>query len=134
MRSFFQKATPAPAGATRRRSADVLRFDAFAGAEDEGNAPDAGESDYCVDDTADDGILTAEEPGNGVELKETDAAPVEGADNGKNQSNTIHQHKRSILSWPEAEIRRSGRRGARPFVNSLGEKEAKYVRIGEKKM
>ena len=129
LRSFFSKKRP-----PRARRRNRLRFDAFAGAEDEGNAPDAGESDYCVDDTADDGILTAEEPGNGVELKETDAAPVEGADNGKNQSNTIHQHKRSILSWPEAEIRRSGRRGARPFDNSLGEKEAKYVRIGEKKM
>ena len=58
-------------------------FDIFSGAEDQRDTPDARESHYRIDDSAHDRILTAEEPRDHVELKQSDATPVERADDRK---------------------------------------------------
>ena len=62
-----------------------------ASAEQEGDTPKTRKGDDRVDDPADDGILTAEDPGNQVELKDTDQTPVDTTDDGKYQCQSI-QH------------------------------------------
>ena len=53
--------------------------------EQEGNTPDTGQRDHRVDDAADDGVLTAEEPWDYVKLEKPDGAPVDCSDDDKNQ-------------------------------------------------
>ena len=64
-----------------------LKF--FSCTEEERDAPNACKSDNGVDDTADEGILTAAEPRNYVELEKTDATPVECSDDGEDESDSI---------------------------------------------
>jgi hypothetical protein len=51
--------------------------------EKEGDAPNARKGNKRIYDSAENRTLTAENPGNKVELKKTDAAPVESADDNK---------------------------------------------------
>ena len=51
--------------------------------EKEGDAPDARKGNKRVNDSAENRSLTAENPGNKVELKKTDAAPVECTDDNE---------------------------------------------------
>ena len=54
-------------------------------AEQKSQTPQTGKTNYCVDDPADDGILSTEDPGNKVKFEKTYKAPVDRANNGKNQ-------------------------------------------------
>ena len=47
----------------------VLVFDGFPGAKQKGYAPQTGQRDHCVDNTADQGVLTAKNPRNQIKLK-----------------------------------------------------------------
>ena len=58
-----------------------LLRNAFSRTEKKRNTPNTCESDNCVDDSAENGILSAEDPGHNVELEKSDASPVERADN-----------------------------------------------------
>ena len=64
-----------------------------AGAEEERNAPESRKGNERIDDTCPKAVVAAEEPGNRVELEEPDAAPVERADDGQNESNTVDDHR-----------------------------------------
>lgn len=59
-------------------------------AEQKGNVPDACNANQRIDNAADDGSLTAKEPGYQVKLEKTHKAPVEGADDRKYQCQRIH--------------------------------------------
>ena len=60
-------------------------------AEQQRNAPDARQRHQCVEDPADNCALPAENPGDDIELKQPDAAPVQRAQDDQDQSNAI-QH------------------------------------------
>ena len=57
--------------------------------EKERDAPHARQGDDGIDDAADQRILTTADPGDDIKLEEAYAAPVESADNGENERNTI---------------------------------------------
>ena len=61
----------------------------LASAKQQRNAPNACKSYNGVDDAAEQRGLSAADPGNEVELKQSDAAPVESAYDGQNQRNAI---------------------------------------------
>ena len=61
----------------------------FAGAEEERDAPDAGERNDGINDAAEDRGLAAAQPCHKVKLEQADAAPVQRADDGEDQRNTI---------------------------------------------
>lgn len=67
----------------------MLGFDDFPFAEQEGYAPDTGDRNQCIEDPADGGTLSAEGPGNDIEAEKADTAPIEGADNYKNQCQSV---------------------------------------------
>lgn len=56
----------------------------FVFAEQERQAPDSRESNNCVDNTADNRALTAENPSHNIKLKKTDRAPVDCTDYNEN--------------------------------------------------
>ena len=56
----------------------------------EGYTPDTRKCDNGVNYTAQKCRLTAEEPGNYIELEKSDAAPVKTADNAQRQANSVH--------------------------------------------
>lgn len=58
-------------------------------AEQKRNAPDSSQSNYDIDDPADNAGLSAADKADQIKLKNTDAAPVKAADNQKRQSNFI---------------------------------------------
>ena len=72
-------------GANRSSFLSFVVDAAAAFAEQERCAPQARQSHQGIDDTADDGVLTAEEPGYKVKLENADEAPVGTADNGQDQ-------------------------------------------------
>lgn len=71
---------------------------AFARAEEQGDAPDAGKGYECVDDTSDNGTLTAADPRNDIKFEQTDTSPVERTDNYKYERNSVKQHNKILLS------------------------------------
>ena len=60
--------------------------------EQERDAPDSGEGDERVDYTRYHRALTAAYPRDDVEAEQTDASPVERADNGEHEGDLIHNH------------------------------------------
>ena len=60
--------------------------------EQKGDTPEACYKYETIDDTAENCALTAEEPSHQVKAEKTHAAPVDAADNGQHQGNTIHEH------------------------------------------
>ncbi len=73
----------------------------IAGAEEQGDAPHARQSDHGIDDTGDHGGGSAAHPRNEIKLEQTDAAPVQGADDGNDQRNAIQDHHVRNLSFPK---------------------------------
>ena len=57
-----------------------------------------------VSGEADGSGLSAEEPGDKIEAEQADAAPVDPADDGQDQSDTVHDHKALLLSYDIALI------------------------------
>ena len=76
----------------------VQRFESFAGAEEERNTPDTCQSNNGVDNPAAKRSLTAQQPRHKVESEQSDASPVQGADDGDDQSDSVHNHCQ-ILLW-----------------------------------
>jgi hypothetical protein len=60
-------------------------------AEQEGNAPQSGKTDDSVNNTTENCVLTAKDPGNQIELENTDQTPVNTADDRQDQRQNI-QH------------------------------------------
>jgi len=69
----------------------MVRF-RFSRAEEKGNAPDARKCDEGVDNACNQGILTAADPRDEVELEKSDAAPVECADDNEYQGESVKYH------------------------------------------
>ena len=59
-------------------------------AEQQGNAPRTCQRNDCVDDAAEQAVLTAEKPCDQIKLEQTHQTPVQGTHDGKNQCNSIH--------------------------------------------
>ena len=68
---------------------------ALAGAEDQRDTPNACQGNDGVDDTAEQRGLSAADPSYNVKLEQTDATPVQSAQDGKNQRNAIHNHSKT---------------------------------------
>lgn len=66
-------------------------------AEEQGDAPETGQTHKCVDNAGEDGKLAAEEEGHGVKSEQADAAPVERANDGNQDCNFI-KHTRNLHS------------------------------------
>ena len=69
----------------------------FASAKQQRNAPNAGKSYNGVDDAGEERGLSTADPCNDVKLKQSDAAPVERANDGQNQRNAIQYHHDRLL-------------------------------------
>ena len=81
-----------------RLALDRLRF-----AEEHRDAPHAGKPHERVDHAADRAHLPAAEKGNDVKAEDTDAAPVERADDGERQGDLVHEHgipSLIVFDWP----------------------------------
>ena len=76
----------------------------IAGAEEERDAPCTRQSDHGIDDTGGHGRGPAAHPRNQIELEQTDATPVERADDGNDQRNAIHDHHMRNLSFPKGTV------------------------------
>ena len=70
---------------------------------DEREAPKTCKSNEGKDDPCDEIRSAVKYRGNDVEIKKTDASPVQGADDGENKSYPIDDHKFLLLffSWRE---------------------------------
>jgi len=62
------------------------------GTEEQRNAPNAGKSDNGIDNSADQSVLSSTDPSDNVKLEQTDATPVQRADNGQGQRDSVHNH------------------------------------------
>ena len=60
--------------------------------EQERDAPESGDADQCVDDSAEGRHLSAAQEGHNIEAENSDAAPVQGADNRQDEGNLIDDH------------------------------------------
>lgn len=60
-----------------------VTFDLFSASEKKRDAPNAGKSNDCVNDSCPERALTAEDPSDKVELEKPDATPVECSDDGE---------------------------------------------------
>ena len=75
-----------------KASPKKLLFDlveGFARTEEQRDAPDARQTHRGIDDTREQGRRSTADPCNDIELEQTDAAPVERADDTDDQRNTI---------------------------------------------
>ena len=75
-----------------RISALSDRVKAFSCTEDERNTPYTRKGNYRINNSADDSHRTAADPGNDVEIENSDASTVESADNSKNKSYSVYYH------------------------------------------
>ena len=102
------------AGAVRAAGSAFAAAAAFA--EQQADAPEAGEADEGVEDAGDNGGLAAENPGDEVEFENADQAPIQGADDGKDQCDGIHSLCNLQFFYDAPSISNSGgiirRRGA----------------------
>ena len=80
------------------RSSVLYRLKAFPCTEDKRDAPDSRKSYHCINNTADECVLTAAYPCNYIKLKKTYASPVKCADYSEYQRYSIHYHVLSSLS------------------------------------
>ena len=52
------------------------RAEFFSGAEEKGDTPDTGKSDYRVDDSADESVHTAAQPSDNIKTEKANTTPV----------------------------------------------------------
>lgn len=71
-------------------------LDGFSGTEQKGNAPKTCQRDNRVDDAADEGILSAEDPRYEVKLEQAYAAPVHSTDDDQQQCDSIQKHSEML--------------------------------------
>lgn len=60
--------------------------------EEKGNAPDSRKCDDRIDDAAEKRVLSAEDPGDKIELEKADAAPVQCADDRQNERKSVEHN------------------------------------------
>lgn len=77
---------------------------ALAGAEDQRDTPNACQRNDGVDDTAEQRGLPAADPSHNVKLEQTDATPVQSAEDGQNQRNAIHNHSKTLTPFQAVSI------------------------------
>jgi hypothetical protein len=70
---------------------------AVSGTEDQRDAPNARQTNHRVDDAAEQRGRSAADPRYQVKLEKPDASPVQRADNGQNERNSIHDHSFFLL-------------------------------------
>jgi len=75
-----------------KRSALSYRVKALSFAEDQSYTPNSRKSNYCIDNSADNGHRSAADPSNDVKIEYAYATPVESADNSENKSYSIYYH------------------------------------------
>ena len=63
----------------------------FIATKEKGNTPNARERNDCINNAAENCILSAEKPCNKIKLENANQTPVQAADDGKNQCNRIHR-------------------------------------------
>ena len=66
--------------------------------EEQGDTPYCRKRDDGIYDAAEDRILSAKKPCDDIKPKKTDTAPVETADNGKNECNSVEHNEKTFLS------------------------------------
>ena len=71
--------------------ADALLCVSFA--EEQRNAPNARECNDRINDTAEERLLAAEDPGDKVKLEKTDASPVERTDDRQNERKSVEHNE-----------------------------------------
>ena len=71
--------------------------EAFSGAENERDTPNACECNDGLDHAADQRTLTAKEPCYDVKLKQSNATPIQRTDDGEDQGDSIHNHNLDLL-------------------------------------
>ena len=92
------------------------------------DAPNACQGDYGVNDTADKGALPTADPSDDIKLEKADAAPVERADNGKDQRNTIQNHDCDHIPFFGSCLKRRALLAAKHSVkDSMRESRVKYA-------
>ena len=111
---------------------DLLK--SFASAKQQRNAPNTCKTYNSVDNAGEQRGLSAADPSNNVKLKQSDAAPVERADNGKDQRNTIQNHDCDHIPFFGSCLKRRASLAAKHSVkDSMHETWAKYARAFEKR-
>ena len=65
-------------------------FDVLPLTKQQSDAPEACQADQSINDPADDRTLSAKQPGYQIELKDAHKAPVQAADDRKDQCQCIH--------------------------------------------
>ena len=110
----------------------ILQRVVIAGAEEEGDAPDTGQSDHGIDDARRHGGGSAADPGDQIELEQTDATPVQRADDGNNERDAIQNHHKR--TYPFRGRRRARRlrlctSGRRPIRGGNGRRRRGFGRL-----
>ena len=62
------------------------------GSEKQRDTPNAGKRDQGVNNSCQNGRLTAADPSHDIKRKQTDATPVQCTDNGKDKGNFVNDH------------------------------------------
>ena len=75
-----------------------MDFQNFVFTKEERQAPDARESDYCINDSAQNSTLATADPCDDIKLEQPNAAPVDGTDHNKDQRNSIGNEKNMRVS------------------------------------
>ena len=88
------------------------------------NTPQTCQSDDCVNKAAEQGTLSAKQPGNQIELKNTNQSPVQTTDDRKNQCQRVHNFT-SVLPLDRIIVPISERN-----IQSLKVSIAKFVDLG----
>ena len=71
----------------------VELLDVFSCAENQRDAPDAGESHDGVNDAAEERVLSAEDPGDNIELEKTNGSPVQSTDDRQNERKSVEHNE-----------------------------------------
>ena len=121
---YYQDVRPAGCrGAAPCRRLSVIfrlfvdRHKSFACAEQKRYAPNARKSDHGVYDSADQWGLTSAQPCDDIKSEKPDASPVQCADDGDEEGNSIHNHRHSSLNGcfpPDVSVNK-----ARPIIRGI---------------
>ena len=88
---------------------------ALTGAEHQRDAPHTCQTDYRVDNTAEQRGLSTADPSHNVKLEQTNASPVQSSQGGQNQRNAIKNHNQTFNSFPCC-YGKNHRRGLSSFI------------------
>lgn len=82
----------------------LFTIDMLTLAEQQGDTPKTRQTNKRINDSAQDGILAAEQPCNKVKLEDTNKAPVQAADDRENQCYRIHMFYLHYFLWLSIEF------------------------------